>query len=261
MGGLRVNGNACNGQDKEAKIIDNINDEFPFEVIYDGTNNNQRQYNDVNYHYYITPINWEKCVIRLSHQQTRRMDKITIHIGIIDDRNQIELHALMMIRLVLYGVVYNVFMIIIIMLPCLTDDYNIQSMSRQTRRMNKRNCSIDEDIVLFRLLHLHPQMMTIIMVTTNNDSTLITIMMSATNNTIVKNDIVNKENESIDIVVQHHCTLFAAVTRLPPNTDEESNNEEYIDVNTNWTILIMISISTQVLEKKSINVHHVELHQ
>ena len=85
--------------------------------------------------------------------------------------------------------------------------------------------------------------------------------MLATNNIIVKNDTVKEENEDIDIVVQHHCTLFAAVTRLPPNTDEESNNEEYIDVNTNWTILIMISISTQVLEKKSINVHHVELHQ
>lgn len=80
------------------------------------------------------------------------MNKIVIYIDITDDRNQIELHALVMIRLVLYGMVCNVFMIILIMLPCLTDVnnyYNIQSLSRQTWRMNKRNCSIDEDIVLF----------------------------------------------------------------------------------------------------------------
>ena len=99
------------------------------------------------------------------------------------------------------------------------------------------------------------------MITTNNDSALIIFMMLATNNTIVNNNIAKEENEDIDIVVQHHCKLFTAVTHLPPNTDEESNNEKYIDVNTNWTILIMISISSQVLERKSINVHHVELHQ
>ena len=61
--------------------------------------------------------------------------------------------------------------------------------------------------------------------------------------------------------------MYTAVTCLSPNIDEESNNEDYIGVNTTWIILLMIFISSPMTgninqsRTKPIFNHHLELHQ
>ena len=76
-------------------------------------------------------------------------------------------------------------------------------------------------------------MITTRIISTNNDSILIMFMMLATNNTIIKNDTNGEENESVDIIVSHHCTMYPAMTCLPYNIYEENNNDGYIGADTN----------------------------
>ena len=61
--------------------------------------------------------------------------------------------------------------------------------------------------------------------------------------------------------------MYTTVTCLRPIIDEESNNEDCIDVNTNWILLLMIFISSPMTGNinqswiERISIHHMELHQ